>query len=262
MQWLLDNWIIVLLAGGMIGMHLFGHGGHGGHGGGHGRGKHKPDDADTDDDFSRSRPHAHDDKDMAPGQAAQGAKPAGEPRGSNPEDKIQPSIQAASETKANRRIIANLARPIRTVGLGIVASLMLASNAAVAADTSGYTTVDGMLVYYAVLPAEIVREFPTGSPEAEMHGGVPGGRHVHHIQIAAFDAETSERITDAQVSASIAEIGLGSESIELEPFLVDDVLTYGGYFEFSKLATYAIDIRIERPDAAAATRVRFDYRHH
>jgi hypothetical protein len=32
MQWLLDNWILVLFGGGMIAMHLFGHG-HGGHGG-------------------------------------------------------------------------------------------------------------------------------------------------------------------------------------------------------------------------------------
>ena len=29
MQWLLDNWIWVLLGGGMVAMHLFGHGGHG-----------------------------------------------------------------------------------------------------------------------------------------------------------------------------------------------------------------------------------------
>ncbi len=31
MQWLLDNWILVLFGGGMIAMHLFGHS-HGGHG--------------------------------------------------------------------------------------------------------------------------------------------------------------------------------------------------------------------------------------
>lgn len=30
MQWLLDNWVWVLFGGGMIGMHLFGHGKHGG----------------------------------------------------------------------------------------------------------------------------------------------------------------------------------------------------------------------------------------
>ena len=35
MQWIMDNWVILLLVGGMLAMHLFGHG-HGGHGGGHG----------------------------------------------------------------------------------------------------------------------------------------------------------------------------------------------------------------------------------
>lgn len=40
MQWLAENWLLLLLGGGMIAMHLFGHGrGHGGCGhGGHGRG--------------------------------------------------------------------------------------------------------------------------------------------------------------------------------------------------------------------------------
>lgn len=39
MQWIVDNWLILLLGGGMVAMHLFGHG-HGGHGG-HGRGNKK-----------------------------------------------------------------------------------------------------------------------------------------------------------------------------------------------------------------------------
>ena len=33
MQWLSENWLFVLIAVGMVAMHLFGHGGHGGHGG-------------------------------------------------------------------------------------------------------------------------------------------------------------------------------------------------------------------------------------
>lgn len=31
MQWILDNWLLLLLGGGMVAMHVFGHG-HGGHG--------------------------------------------------------------------------------------------------------------------------------------------------------------------------------------------------------------------------------------
>ena len=35
MQWIIDNWLTVVLIGGMFAMHMFGHGhgGHGGHGG-------------------------------------------------------------------------------------------------------------------------------------------------------------------------------------------------------------------------------------
>lgn len=33
MDWLVQNWVYVLVFAAFIGMHLFGHGGHGGHGG-------------------------------------------------------------------------------------------------------------------------------------------------------------------------------------------------------------------------------------
>jgi len=41
MEWLLQNWIWVLLFAGFIAMHMFGHGGHGGHGK-HGNGHSEP----------------------------------------------------------------------------------------------------------------------------------------------------------------------------------------------------------------------------
>ncbi|MFK5997111.1 MAG: hypothetical protein QM492_03280 [Rhodobacterales bacterium] len=34
MQWIVENWVLVALGGGMIAMHLFGHRGHGSKGGG------------------------------------------------------------------------------------------------------------------------------------------------------------------------------------------------------------------------------------
>tara|TARA_R110002020_G_scaffold402013_2_gene612216 strand:- start:4074 stop:4247 length:174 start_codon:yes stop_codon:yes gene_type:complete len=48
MQWLLENWVWILLIGGMAAMHLFGHrhGGHGGHGKGPRRPARRSDDAD------------------------------------------------------------------------------------------------------------------------------------------------------------------------------------------------------------------------
>lgn len=45
MQWILENWILVLVGGGMIAMHLFGHGhGHGGR-----KGRKPPTDINNDD---------------------------------------------------------------------------------------------------------------------------------------------------------------------------------------------------------------------
>lgn len=35
MTWITDNWIAILLGGGFIAFHLFGHRGHGGHGSSH-----------------------------------------------------------------------------------------------------------------------------------------------------------------------------------------------------------------------------------
>lgn len=44
MQWIAENWVVLLLGGGMIAMHLFGHG-HGGHGKPKTTRSPKPDDA-------------------------------------------------------------------------------------------------------------------------------------------------------------------------------------------------------------------------
>ncbi len=59
MQWVLENWIWILFGGGMIVMHLVGHGGHGGHGA---RGKDDQDnkvDSHTARNVLRRNPRLH-----------------------------------------------------------------------------------------------------------------------------------------------------------------------------------------------------------
>ncbi len=56
MQWIAENWVLLLVAGGMIAMHLFGHG-HGGHGG---HGKHKRKQAPKND--GAADPSSHDER--------------------------------------------------------------------------------------------------------------------------------------------------------------------------------------------------------
>jgi hypothetical protein len=148
------------------------------------------------------------------------------------------------------------------LGLALAVVLLLFSTAAGAADSSGYQVIDGLAIYYAVIPAEIVRGHPKGHPEAVMHGGVPKGKHVHHIMVALFDSTGQERITDAQVTATIGEVGLAAKEIQLEPFTIAGALTYGNYVEVSELATYAIDLAIKRPGPTPVVGTRFAYQHH
>lgn len=139
---------------------------------------------------------------------------------------------------------------------------VLMCGAALGDDPTGYTSVGGLGVYYAVLPAELIRGYPKGSPEFRMHGGPPGGEHIHHVMVALFDGKTMERITDAEVTASVAEIGLAGTVRELEPMPIANAMTYGNYFRLSNLATYRITLEIQRPGSADAVTTSFEYKHH
>ena len=141
-------------------------------------------------------------------------------------------------------------------------SFALISGACLADDPVGYITTGGVEVYYAVLPAEMVRGYPKGSPEFEMHGGPPGGEHIHHVMVALFDGKTMERITNAKVMASVAEIGLAGTVKELEPMPIADAMTYGNYFYFYDLATYRITVEIHKPESGNVIKTSFEYKHH
>lgn len=140
--------------------------------------------------------------------------------------------------------------------------LVLISGAALADDSTGYVAADGLGIYYAVLPAEMIRGYPKNSPEYTMHGGPPNGEHVHHVMVALFDDKTMERVTDAKVEARVAEIGLPGVEKALTPMPLAGAMSFGNYFHLSNLATYRITIEIRRPGVQGETDVEFEYQHH
>lgn len=152
-------------------------------------------------------------------------------------------------------------RAIRAAGRGAIAALFILSGAAYGQSTSDYAVVDGVTIYFATLPAEMLRNYPPDSDEGLMHGGLPEGRHVHHLQIALFDATTGDRITEASVVATVAEIGLGGVERALEPFRIGEAITYGGYFQFEKRDLYEIRLRVTLPDDGREIERTFEYRH-
>lgn len=152
-------------------------------------------------------------------------------------------------------MLANILRFITGVAL-----FFALHGVAFGQDSGGSKAVDGMIAYYGVVPSEVVGTHPPTHPEATMHGGIPGGKRSHHLMVALFEEESFERITDADVSATVAEAGLAGRTKQLEPFTVNGALTYGNYFNFTLRTRYLISVSVRRAGKAEA-RFQFEYEH-
>jgi hypothetical protein len=140
--------------------------------------------------------------------------------------------------------------------------LPVSLTAPASADTgNGYLVDHGVAIYYAIIPAEMILGHAEGHPEAMMHGGVPERPHTHHLMVALFDAKSLDRIVDAKVTATVGEIGLASETKELQPFTVAEALTYGNYFEMPPRRDYLVRVDVKTPRPGPASSVRFEFKH-
>ena len=145
-----------------------------------------------------------------------------------------------------------------TFGAILAGFLSLAALPGVAAaDHLGRTVItDGMVVHLGIMPTEVLRENPAQYP-AHDPGKLPSGRHMYHVMLALFDRATGERITDAQIEARVAPLGLSGPVRPLDPMLVAGVLTYCNYFRLSPTDTYVIKASIKRPDRPSAAVAKF-----
>lgn len=126
----------------------------------------------------------------------------------------------------------------------LLAGLLLVVSAT-AAESSYRQIVDGVAVYFGMMPAELVRGHPRQHPESEMHGGVPAGEN--HLTVALFDDKTGGRIADAQVTATITGPERFKLEKKLEPMIVAGAATYGNYFNMPGPGPYRIALRIRVP---------------
>ncbi|MEE8454630.1 MAG: hypothetical protein V3R90_07730 [Limibaculum sp.] len=147
-------------------------------------------------------------------------------------------------------------------GLALAAVVMLFVGTALADHSSGYKVADGLTIYYAVIPAEMLRAYPKGSPEATAHESIPRGKNAHHLLVALFEGKSMERITDAQVTARVRETGLGWTKRRLEPATIADALTYCNFFTFDNYAIYTVVIEVRRPGSSAVVTTEFTTTYH
>ena len=142
------------------------------------------------------------------------------------------------------------------------AILSMGATVALASDVGGYKVVDGLGIYLGVVPTDLIMKHPMEHRERTMHGGVPPGKHHHHVMVALFDEKTGNRITDATVTAYVAELGLAGHTKRLEPMPVADTVTYGNYFEMRVSVRYRISVQVRRPASARVVEAEFEYTHH
>ncbi len=121
--------------------------------------------------------------------------------------------------------------------------------------------LDGLELFFGLIPAEILRGHPLEHEEQTMHGGVPRGKWVHHLIISVFDARTRARITDAAVTGSVTEVGRATQNRKLEAMSFGGTGSYGNYFAMPNQGPYEIVVNVRRPGNGKAATARFQYWH-
>ena len=137
----------------------------------------------------------------------------------------------------------------------LLAGLLLAVSVTVAAGSYSQV-VDGVAIYFGVMPAELVRGHPRMHPESGMHGGPPAGES--HLLVALFDDKTGTRIRGAAINATITGTD-GKIEKKLEPMVVEGTTTYGNYFYLTGPGPYRIDLAIRLPGGTKSLQARFEW---
>lgn len=142
-------------------------------------------------------------------------------------------------------------------------ALALSTTAVGLASAAGQgKTVDGMEIYYGVVPAEVVAK-PTDKHDPKMHGGKPLARGSHHLAVSLADAKSGQRIEDATVVATVTPLGMAPTEKRLDPMRINDTITYGNFFDLpASSAPFRIGLKITRPSISAhnAVSAEFEYR--
>lgn len=131
--------------------------------------------------------------------------------------------------------------------VSMMVGLMWAGSGTLADEARTTDVVEGVAIYLGVVPAEVVRgHHPPDHPEAEMHDGVP--EQGYHVMVALFEDDSGERITGAEVQATVSGRGMARARQELEPMVIADAETYGNYFDMTGPGPYRIALWIRLPD--------------
>jgi hypothetical protein len=145
---------------------------------------------------------------------------------------------------------------------GLTGVILAAAGRVIAADPDEvFQRADGLVVYFAAVPAAFVLGHPAEHTGRDMHGSTPDSPYVHHLMVALFDSATGRRITNADVTAVVKGGPQQSQArIKLEPMTIGEVQAYGGFATLPPRHRYRIEIEVVRA-SAAPVRAIFAHQH-
>jgi hypothetical protein len=145
-----------------------------------------------------------------------------------------------------------------------MAALLLLAQLTVstpAAETGQVARVDGLDVFYGLVPAEMLTDHPADHVEREMHRGLSRRSGQYHLIVSLFEVETSRRVESAQVSARVFEPGLVPQKKILEPMQIAGTVTYGNFFSMPGPGPYQIEVEVRRHGDSRPVQAVFVYRY-
>lgn len=152
--------------------------------------------------------------------------------------------------------------PKQTRCLLLSLALLGATPFALSDHIAQHKNVNGMDLYYGIVPAQVVQAHIQEHAQQPMHKKNLFSKGAHHLVITLYDAKTSQRITDAAITATVTPLGLSPESKSLEIMKVTDAISYGNYFNMPAGDTpYRIEVSVKRPADHLPAKVQFDYKH-
>lgn len=139
----------------------------------------------------------------------------------------------------------------------LLGSVLLSPLVALATPGDQHLSVNGVEIYYGVLPEGLVQ----GSlPMPDRHDKASSAAS-HHLVVALYDTRTRQRISDATVTARVSTSGYWHEDKPLPVMAVAGQSTYGNFFTLSGSDTYRVDLSIQLRGTSTPIKASFEYRH-
>jgi len=148
---------------------------------------------------------------------------------------------------------------LRTMLAGIFVLALVSAAAGRTPELSQTLSADGLEIHYGVVPAAVVEAHRSADAERAMHRGVPRGAGQHHLTVALFDSRTHQRVEQAEVWATVTELGLAPNRKKLEPMRLAGEMGYGNCLSMAAPGPYRIKLEVVWPHGRASK--EFEYSH-